>query len=492
MTRKQPVSLAPGRHKTIGLFVGTIAFAIMLVLPAPASVGNAGWSVAALAALMAIWWMTEAVPLAATALLPIVVLPMLGVGSLESVAHSYAHPLIFMFLSGFFIGKALERWNLHSTIANMMIQRAPHSAEGIIGAIMLATAFLSMWISNTATALVMVSIAQSITQQSNSNSVRDQNYSQSTRGQFSTALMLGVAFSATVGGMATIIGTPPNALLVAYLQNSHDITIGFGQWMGIGVPLVLVMLPVTWVLLTRILFPLKSIDLNTLGYTVSNARSTPLPSAARIVALVAFVTALALIFRPFVERVIPEARITDAGILMSAALLLLVLPAPDTKGERLLPWKNAENIRWDVLILFGGGLALASAVEATGLAGSVGNLFSSIEYLPAMVVILIAMVTMVLIGELASNTAMAAVFLPITGAAAVAMGIPLLELVIPIGLAASLGFMLPVATPPNAIAFGSGNITSGQLLKAGALLDVIGIVIVYIIAVLLGPIVFGR
>jgi len=476
-------------HKPIGLVTGVVAFIWLLSMPTPANVTDAGWRVAAMAALMAIWWMTEAVPLAATALVPLVVLPVLGASTLDTVAASYAHPLIFLFFGGFLIGRALERWSLHTRIATSLIKLAPRSAEGVIGAVMIATAFLSMWISNTATALVMVSIVQTITANTGSHTERNRN--NTPRDQFAAAMMLGVAFAATVGGMATIIGTPPNALLVGYLQTSHNITIGFGQWMLIGVPLVVVLLPITWLLLTQVIFRMRSLDLNSIGYVTASAPPPPLSVAARIVAIIATLTALALLLRPVAQRLMPDLDITDAGILMTAGLTLLILPAPGTDGERLLEWNYAEKIRWDVLVLFGGGLALADAVEVTGLAQSIGSLFTIIAALPVTTVILMAMVTMVLIGELASNTAMAAVFLPIVGAAALAMGVPPLELIIPIGLAASIGFMLPVATPPNAIAYGSGAISSGQLLKAGSLLDIVSIAVVYCIAVLLGPVVFG-
>jgi len=492
MKHRLPITLALDLHKTMGLVAGIAVFFLMLLLPAPSQVGDTGWSVTALAGLMAIWWMTEAVPLAATALAPIVVLPILGVDQLDNVAQSYAHPLIFLFLGGFIIAKALERWNLHAKIATALIQLAPRSAEGLIGAMMGATAFLSMWISNTATALVMVSIAQSISKGIGVGPTGAISSRQSSQNQFSAAMMLGVAFSATVGGMATIIGTPPNALLVAYLQESHGISISFVQWMGIGLPLVIVLLPVTWILLTRIVFNTSVIDLDSMNYKPLSTDSTPLPAGAKMVALIAMIAALTLIFRPVLQRVVPDVGISDAGILMAAALILLILPAPNTKGEPLLDWRSAVKIPWDVLILFGGGLALANALEQTGLAQSIGPLFSAIDVLPVTIVILLAMITMVLIGELASNTAMVAVFLPVVGTLAVSMGIPPLELLIPIGLAASIGFMLPVATPPNAIAFGSGEFTSGQLLRAGALLDVFSIVIVFIIAVYLGPVVFHR
>jgi len=245
-------NLAPAGQQAIGLVTGIAAFSILAVLPAPIGFTDAGWNVAALAALMAIWWMSEAVPLAATALAPIVFLPVLGVKPLDAVAQSYAHPLVVLFLGGFLVAKALERWNLHTRLARTILRLPPRSAAGVVGAIMIATAFLSMWISNTAAALIMVSIAQSISHNIRTRTKVVEDQSDDASHHFSVALMLGVTFSATIGGMSTLIGTPPNALLAAYLQSAHGLSIGFGQWMGLGVPVMLVSLPITWVLLTRL------------------------------------------------------------------------------------------------------------------------------------------------------------------------------------------------------------------------------------------------
>jgi len=240
------------RAQRVGLLAGLIVFGGMIAAPTPPGLSETGWNVAALTILMAIWWMTEALPLAATALVPLVVLPLLGVKPLEAVAPSYAHPLIFLFLGGFLIAKALERWGLHRRIATVIIRVGPKGPAGLIGSLMAATAFLSMWISNTATAMVMVPIALSIV-----HSMKHEKVSASKNDNFAAALMLGIAFSATVGGMATLIGTPPNALLAGYMQTAHGVRIGFAQWMIMGIPIVVVLLPVVWLVLTHGVFNLS-------------------------------------------------------------------------------------------------------------------------------------------------------------------------------------------------------------------------------------------
>ncbi len=413
-------------------------------------------------------------------------LPLLGVSPIEAVAVSYAHPLIFLFLGGFLIAKGLERWGLHRRIAIGLVRVGPRGPAGLVGSLMAATAFLSMWISNTATAMVMLPIAQSIIQ-----SMRQEGVTAGELSGFAAALTLGIAFSATIGGMATLIGTPPNALLAGYLQSSHGIEIGFGTWMLLGLPVVLVLLPVTWLLLTRVFFPVGEVSGDVATSMISHAPEPAerLPFGARMTAVIVALAALTLVLRPVIDSFVPALSLNDAGIAMAAALLLFVVPARD--GTKLLTWDHAKTIRWDVLILFGGGLALAAAIDGSGLSQVLGGMFASLQVLPLALVILVAMAVIVLIGELASNTAMAAIFLPVAGAAAIGLGGSPLQLVLPIGLAASLGFMLPVATPPNAIAYGSGEITSEQMLKAGSVLDAISILVVYAIAMAIGPWIFG-
>ena len=478
---------ATRRARRIGLFAGLTAFIGMILSPSPPGLPDAGWAVASLAILMMIWWMTEAIALAATALAPLVVLPLLGVKSIDAVAQSYAHPLIFLFLGGFLIAKALERWGLHRRFAAAILRHGHQGPAGLIASLMAATAFLSMWISNTATAMVMVPIAQSII-----HSRRHDAGSAGDGGDFAAALMLGIAFSATIGGMATLIGTPPNALLAGYVQTAHGIDIGFGQWMLLGVPVMAVLLPVTWLILTRLVFDPGDSREFAIGLLTDAAQPAPLrlPFGAKLVTVIVAATALALVFRPLLETLLPGLPLSDAGIVMTAALVLFATPAGGPDAGMLLDWDDAKTIRWDVLILFGGGLALATAIDGSGLSRAFGSGLSALEVLPMALIVLVAMAAMVYLGELASNTAMAAVFLPIASAAALALGAAPLELVLPVGLAASLGFMLPVATPPNAIVYGSGEVSSRQMLKAGAILDVVAILIVYGLAMTIAPLVF--
>jgi sodium-dependent dicarboxylate transporter 2/3/5 len=464
------------------VIAGLVTAGLLLALPAPESLPELARRAAVIGAFMAFLWVTEAVPLAATAMVPLVAFPLAGIASLENSAVAYAHPLIFLFLGGFMLGAAMERWQLHRRLALAAIFVSGRSPRALVLALMCATAFLSLWVSNTATAMVMVPIAGSLiaARGSDENSHRSDD--------FGAALMLGIAFAATIGGMGSLIGTPPNALFAGYMEQTHGIAIGFGQWMLIGLPIVLVLLPLTWLLLTRFTFRLSDCELPEARFPPA---SPTMSGPERIVAAVLVLTALAWISRPFLSDALGLTSLSDAGIAITAVLVLFLLPA-QCRGERaLLEWNDVKGIRWDVLILFGGGLALANAIAATGLAEWIGGQVGSVRGLPVVLLVLAMMCIIVYLGELASNTAVAAVFLPIAGAAAAGLGTDPLTLVLPVVLASSLGFMLPVATPPNAIVYGTGAVTAKQMLKAGAVLDVVAILIAYSAALVLGPLVFG-
>ncbi len=439
---------------------------------------------------MALWWMTEALPLAATALVPLVLFPLLKVSTLEITARSYAHPLIFLFLGGFLIAKAMERWQLHRRLALLAARVGGRGPRSVVLSLMVSTAFLSMWVSNTATAMVMVPIGQSLIA-----SMREQTgpQQQATVDGFGASVMLGIAYAATIGGMGTLIGTPPNALFASLMESTYGVTIGFAQWMLLGVPVVVVLVPLSWLVLTRIVLRLPQSGNHGAGeIRVSQPATLPPMSRGELsVALILGLTATAWVFRPVLSAAFPMFGISDAGIAMTAALALFAVPARWSTGDFLLDWRDARQIRWDVLILFGGGLALAGAIHSTGLAAWIGGAMSGISDLPRPLLILALMVVIVYLGELASNTAVAAIFLPVAGALAIGMDTAALTLMLPAALAASLGFMLPVATPPNAIAYGSGSVSSQQMLRAGALLDVISIAIVAAVAIILGPRIFG-
>ena len=475
--------------RRIGLLAGPALALALALMPPPEGLSQQGWTVAAVVALMAVWWMTEAIPLAATALLPLIVFPLLQVSPLETAARSYAHPLIFLFLGGFLLARAMERWRLSHRLARRVMRLGGAKPDAVIASLMATTAFLSMWVSNTAATMVMLPIGLSM-----AGALRAQ-VEQAAAGEgakIAATAMLAIAFSATIGGMGTLIGTPPNALFAGFMQQTYGVEIGFAQWMMVGIPAVLVLLPITWLILTRVAFPLtpdaRQVELGPAGeLDAIGAMGRP----EKLVALIMLMAAAAWLSRPLIASLWPGIGLSDAGIALTAALALFLLPADWRRGEFLLSWNDARTISWDVLILFGGGLALAQAINDTGLAAWIGESLKALDHLPRPVLLLLVMAIIVALGELASNTAMAAIFLPVAGAAAAGLGDAPLALAMPVALAASLGFMLPVATPPNAIVFGSGALRIGQMLRAGVLLDVLSVLAVAALVVTLGPLVFA-
>jgi sodium-dependent dicarboxylate transporter 2/3/5 len=472
------------RHKLIGLVLGPLAAVAVFASPPPAGLSETGWWIAGIGLWMALWWMTEALPLAVTALLPLIAFPFLGLRSIEATTPAYAHPLIFLFLGGFLLARALHAWELDRRIALTVLRYVGASPRGVIFGLMAVTAFLSMWVSNTATTMVMLPIGLSIVstfgQEGDPNGGGNESVA--------PALLLGIAYAATIGGMGTIIGTPPNALFAAFMAKSHGVEVSFFRWMLIGVPLVIVLLPIAWLVLTRITFQVPGRAAAETGYVIAQ-RFRALPPVSRaermLVVVMAFVAA-AWIFRPLLADLLPWLKLSDAGIAVTGAVLLFVLPVDLKRGRFLLSWKEAMGIRWDVLILFGGGLALAAAIGESDLARWIGAQLVGLKALPLIALLLAVGVLIVFVGELASNTAMAAVFLPVAGATAVGMGEPAFVLTLPVALFATLGFMLPVATPPNAIVFGSGAVEMRHMLRAGVILDVIGIGIVALAIITLG------
>lgn len=460
-------------RKWLVVVLGLFVLAAPSALPAPAGLSGSAWLAAGLALAMAIWWLTGALPLAATALLPLAVAPLLGIADIGTVAGAYSDPLIVLFLGGFMLAKAIEKSGLHRRLAFALIGIAGTRPDRVLAAVMAATAFLSLWISNTASAMVVAPVAAAIAA------------AQDGRREFGTALMLGVAFAATSGGMGSLIGTPPNAIFAAHVRSAYGIEVGFAEWALVGLPVAASVLVATWIVLARFTPRLQGTALKA-SLPVRQARMTP---AERRVAIVAGLTALAWVFRPLLEWLFPALMLTDAGIAMVAAMALFIVP--DGAGGRLLDWETAAGLRWDVLILFGGGLALAGLLDQTGLAAGIGHWVAALQHLPELLLLLIIAALIVYVGELASNTAMAALFLPITGAVAVSLGVDPVAFMLPVALAASVGFMLPVATPPNAIVFANPAVTRQAMLRAGAPLDVIGILLAVGIGSVLGPLVLN-
>lgn len=467
-----------------GLFGGAVLSGLILLLPPPEGLSLAAVRCAAVAVLMATWWMTEAVPLAATALLPLVLFPVLGIMPGDEAAAPYSNPLIYLFLGGFFMAAALQRWGLHRRFALTVLALVGSSPRRIVLGFLLATAFISMWVSNTATAMLMISIALSVP-------ALVAEGEESPPDGLAAAIGLAVAYGATVGGVGTIIGTPPNAFFVGFMQAQYGVRVGFGQWMIIGVPVMLVGLCLVYAVILW-MHPMSAVpSQRSRDHIRRELRAMGRLARPEIVVLLVFGTvAAAWIAGPLIRVVVPG--LSDTGIALIGALALLVIPADATGRTPVLSWEDAERLPWGVLLIFGGGLSLAGAIQQTGLAAYVGSLLQGTAILPTLAVAAAVAGLVLLVTELTSNIAAAATFLPIAALLAGTRGDNPFLLTVPTVLAASCAFMLPVGTPPNAIVFGSGMVTQRQMIRAGVVLNLGFLVLVALLPYLLAPAVFGR
>jgi sodium-dependent dicarboxylate transporter 2/3/5 len=462
------------------VLLGPALFAITLVAPAPAGFAPLAWPALGLAAWMACWWALEAVPLSATALLPLVVVPLLGFENSREILSEYANSSIFLILGGFLIAIAMERCNLHRRIAFNIIARVGDEPTRLVLGVMIATALLSMWVSNTSTALMMLPVATSIALLVTSNDAAGD--AASVR-NFRAVMTVCVAYAATIGGLGTLIGTPTNALVQAYAARNLGIDLGFVDWMMFGLPTVFVLLPLAWWLLVRVALPFRldatqaTRDLMQRSVRDLGAMST----AEWRVAGIAGIAATLWIARPLLNEVPGLERLNDTIIAVAAGLALFVVPA--ARGERtaLLDASSFGRIPWDVLLLFGGGLALAAAIQESTLSDTIGASLATLGHWPLFALIALVVTILVFWTELNSNVAAAATFLPVLAALAATTDHAPLALLAPAAMAASAGFMLPVGTPANAIVFATGQITLRQMLRAGALLDVIAIVVITVV-----------
>jgi sodium-dependent dicarboxylate transporter 2/3/5 len=478
------------RMRTIGLLLGPLlALTVYVALTGHASgLPHSGCAVAALCALMATWWMTEAIPLAATSLLPLVLLPLLGVTNIGAAAAPYADKVVFLFMGGFMLALCVEKWGLHQRLALLTVRAVGTKHTRLVGGFMATTAFLSMWLSNTATAAMMLPIGISLV-----NLVKTQattGTDETSSRAFGAAMMLGIAYAASLGGMGTPIGTPPNVILIGYLQK-QGIELGFAKWMGFGVPLATASTAIAWVLLVFVLHPLRGHEIPG-GRELISRQIKELGAMQRgeWIALGGFGLAVFLwLARSLLsawsgasEWTVAASRfldgLDDSGIAIGTALLLFAIPVYPSRGEFALDWQTASRLPWEVLLLFGGGLSLASAMGASGLDTWIGRQVSGVGALPLVALVAFVCVVVVMMSELASNTATAATLLPIIGGVAVAAHVDLPMLTIAAALAASCGFMLPVATPPNAIAFGAGHVRIRQMARAGIALDLVSVALI--------------
>ncbi|EAZ82990.1 SLC13 family permease [Algoriphagus machipongonensis] len=462
--------------KSLGLYFGPIAFVLINFFVVFNDLNPAAQAMLALAAWMAIWWISEALPIAATAFLPLILMPLLDILPIADVSSNYMHPTVLLYMGGFLLATGIEKWNLHRRIALNIINLLGTDLRRIVLGFILATGILSMWISNSATSLMMLPIGLAVVNQFKSQ-LGESNSSVADR--LGKNIMLGIAYSASIGGLATLIGTPTNAIMAAVIKDLYDYSIGFNEWLAFGLPLVSVMLFICWYYLVSAANPLpKKFSLS----DGKNIISTQLKALGKIsfeeklVMIVFGLVCLAWILRSFVlVKILPG--IDDTIIVLVGVLILFILPS--SSGEdRILDWKTAERIPWGVLILFGGGLALAAGFKETGLAEWIGQRFTLIEGISFFLLLLIIIASVNFLTEVTSNVATASMLLPILASVALKLDLHPFGLMIAATLAASCAFMLPVATPPNAVVFGSGYLQMKDMVRAGFWLNIISIFLV--------------
>ena len=466
------------------VILGISLLVMTFMFPAPGGMSVQAWHCAGLAMLMAVFWATEALPIPVTSLLPLVLAPLLGLVSLESAASPYAHPVIFLFMGGFVLGLAMERWNLHRRIALVTMLAAGTGERRQVIGFMVATAFISMWVSNTATTIMMLPIGLSvITMMQNEHR---------TQGQFPTALLLAIAYGASIGGLATLIGTPPNALLAAFLQEQYNVEIGFAQWLILGLPVSILMLLITGWWLSQGGYQLRQKENETIRQSLQQQLQElgPLSTGEKMVAGIFSLTAAGWIFRPIILDLFPALPLTDTTIALCGAILLFLIPVRWSQLSFLMGWRDVRRLPWDVLILFGGGLSLAAIIRNSGLAEWIAFNLNVLEGMPLILVIGLVVAVVIFLTEVTSNTATTAAFLPPLGALAISLGLPPEILAIPAAIAASCAFMLPVATPPNAIVFGAGLLSIRQMVRSGLILNLSGIVLITLLCAWLVDFVF--
>lgn len=468
----------------IGLWLGVAIVASMLLAGAPDGFPLPAWRAAAVTLLMAVWWSTGALPLAATALVPLVAFPLLGIVDAEKAGTPYASSTIFLILGGFLIGLSMERWRLHQRIAFNIVARSGGGPRRLVLGLMVATAFTSMWVSNTSTALMMLPVALSI-----ATVVAPEGSGEDGR-RFAAAIVLSVAYSATIGGLGTLIGTPTNALVAGFMRQHYGEGVSFAQWLAFGLPTVALLLPIAWLVLVRVAFPfqLDGRDAATLirdRLAQLGAPTTP----ERRVAVVFVVVAVLWIARPWLTQLPGLGGLSDAVVGIGAALALYLMPAGRGHEGSLLHAADLRRVPWDVLLLFGGGLALAEGIKASGLSDHVAASMTALAGLPLLVLVVSIALLLVLWTELNSNVAAAATAMPILAAISAATDYPVLLLLAPAAMAASCGFMLPVGTPPNAIVFATGRVSLPAMMRAGALVDLAAVAVITAVAMLVLPLV---
>jgi len=472
--------------KKIGLFLGPLCFIVLFFLPL-SFVSEKGSLVIAVALWMICWWITEAVSISVTALLPLMLFPMLKIMPIQDVGANYGSPIVFLFFGGFVLALALEKVNLHKRIALNIIKKTGTTPNKVILGFMIATAFMSMWISNTASTVVMLPIAMSVINllinDEDGFTKKDQN--------FALCTMLGIAFSANAGGIATVIGTPPNSVLIGLLENEYNIEISFFKWMLVGLPCSIILIAIIYFILVKWMFPNKGLkfsasksvidqELKKLGKTTAKEKHV----------IITFSVIVCLwIFRSLINSLFPQLGLTDTIISVAGAIALFTIPFNLKTGDFILKWSDTQKLSWGILILFGGGLALAKSMSSSGIVDTVANGIAS-SNISVLLTASLLIILMLFMTELMSNVALVAVLAPVVAGIALGLEIPILYLLIPVTIASSCAFMLPMATPPNAIVFASGYIKVHQMAKVGIIINIISIVLLILMFKFFIPIVF--
>ncbi|WP_291787574.1 DASS family sodium-coupled anion symporter [Cecembia sp.] len=472
----------------IGRFLGPVLFLIILFFLKPQDMPKEALAMMAVTAWIALWWITEAIPIAVTSLLPLILLPALGALPMSNTAASYSHPMVLLYMGGFMIAMALEKWNLHKRIALTTISFIGTDIQQIVLGFMVATAFLSMWISNTATSLMMLPIAIAVVTQLSPPSAIQEH----TPNKIGKALMLAIAYSASIGGVATLIGTPTNIILAGVVKEMYGYEISFSKWMIFGLPIAIILLIICWQYLIRIAYPFEK------SFSVAGGKEEiekqlmllgPMSKEEKRVSWVFGLVSFAWISRTFLlTSFIPA--LDDTMIAIAGVVLLFVIPSSDHK-TKLLDWKTAEKIPWGILLLFGGGLSLAEGFKVTGLAAWIGNQFVFLDFIAFGLFLLIIITAVNFLTEITSNVATASMILPILAAVSFSMGVHPFGLMVGATLAASCAFMLPVATPPNAVVFGSGYLSIPDMFRAGIWMNILSIIVITLFTYFILPLVWG-
>ena len=463
--------------KKIGLLLGPTLFFLIQLLPTTL-VSDKADAVIAVAIWMVLWWVTETVNIAVTALLPLILFPLLNVMEIADVGANYGSPIIFLFFGGFVLALALEKVNLHKRIALNIVKLTGTTPNKVVLGFMIATALMSMWISNTASTVVMLPIAISVIRLL----IKDTGGFTKADKNFALSIMLGIAFSANAGGIATVIGTPPNSVLIGLLENQYNIQISFLTWMSFGLPFSIIMVTAVYFVLVKWMFPCKDIVFVSSGNVIEEEieKLGEISKEEKRVLIIFAVTIVLWITRTIINNIFPSLKLSDTIISLLGAVSLFAIPMSFKKGNFILQWRDTEKLAWGILILFGGGLSLAKGMASSGLVALITDTIAAGNF-PVLLTVSLLIVLMLFMTELMSNVALVAVLAPVVVGIAIGLNIPILNLLIPVTMASSCAFMLPMATPPNAIVFASGYVKVSQMVRAGIVLNLIavGLLILY-------------